>query len=108
MFCLDERPAGHAHGKPNHEPTAKGHFETTYGTKCKWRQIVEDRWLSVDDIKEYLDIKCDTAYKWISGKHMPAHKVGRLWKFRKEDIDEWMRSGGGQSDAKDKPVDEPQ
>jgi uncharacterized protein YegJ (DUF2314 family) len=39
---------------------------------------------------------------------MPEHKIGRLWKFRKEDVDDWMRSGGGQSDANDKPVDEHQ
>jgi excisionase family DNA binding protein len=32
-------------------------------------------------------------YKWISEKHMPAHKVGRLWKFKKEEIDEWVKSG---------------
>jgi excisionase family DNA binding protein len=24
---------------------------------------------------------------------MPAHKVGRLWKFKKEEIDEWVKSG---------------
>lgn len=48
---------------------------------------MEDRWLSVDEIAEYLGIKRDTAYKWISEKHMPAHKVGRLWKFKKEEID---------------------
>jgi hypothetical protein len=39
---------------------------------------------------------------------MPGHKIGRLWKFRKEAIDEWMRNGGDQGDANDKPVDEPQ
>jgi predicted DNA-binding transcriptional regulator AlpA len=25
---------------------------------------------------------------------MPGHKIGRLWKFRKEEVDEWMQSGG--------------
>jgi hypothetical protein len=39
---------------------------------------------------------------------MPGHKIGRLWKFRKEEVDVWMRSGGGKGDANDKPVDEPQ
>jgi len=24
---------------------------------------------------------------------MPAHKVGRLWKFRKDEVDAWVRSG---------------
>ncbi len=66
---------------------------------------MEDRWLSVDDIVAYLGIKRDTVYRWISERNMPGHKIGRLWKFRKEEIDEWMRSGGGQSHANDKPVD---
>ncbi len=54
---------------------------------------MEDRWLSVEEIAEYLGIKRDTAYKWIGEKHMPAHKVGRLWKFKIAEIDEWVKSG---------------
>ena len=54
---------------------------------------VQDRWLSVDELVGYLGIKRDTVYKWITRRNMPAHKVGRLWKFRKEEIDAWVRSG---------------
>jgi excisionase family DNA binding protein len=54
---------------------------------------VQDRWLSVDELAGYLGIKRDTVYKWINRRSMPAHKVGRLWKFRKEEIDAWVRSG---------------
>jgi len=54
---------------------------------------VQDRWLSVDELASYLGIKRDTVYKWIGRRSMPAHKVGRLWKFRKEEIDGWVRSG---------------
>ncbi|WDN88555.1 hypothetical protein BuS5_01523 [Desulfosarcina sp. BuS5] len=39
-------------------------------------------------------IKRDTVYKWISNKQMPGHKIGRLWKFKKYEVDEWVRSGG--------------
>ena len=56
--------------------------------------MVEDRWLSVDEIAAYLGVKRDTVYKWIDRKHMPAHKVGRLWKFRKDEVDQWVRNGG--------------
>lgn len=56
--------------------------------------MVEDRWLSVDEIALYLGVKRDTVYKWINRKRMPAHKVGRLWKFRKEDVDQWVRNDG--------------
>jgi excisionase family DNA binding protein len=55
---------------------------------------MEDRWLSVDEIADHLGIKRDTVYKWIPEKQMPAHRMGRLWKFRKEEVDEWVRSGG--------------
>ncbi|NLS92517.1 MAG: helix-turn-helix domain-containing protein [Planctomycetaceae bacterium] len=55
---------------------------------------MDDRWLSVDEVAEYLGINRDTVYKWIHRKGMPAHRVGRLWKFRKEDVDDWVRSGG--------------
>ena len=59
---------------------------------------MEDRWHSVDEIAFYLGVKRDTLYKWISEKHMPAHKIGRLWKFKKEEVDEWVRTGGANED----------
>lgn len=54
---------------------------------------VEDRWLSVDEIAGYLGIKRDTVYKWIAEKGMPAQKIGRLWKFKKDEVDGWVRDG---------------
>ncbi|HAT1982213.1 helix-turn-helix domain-containing protein [Legionella pneumophila serogroup 1] len=54
---------------------------------------MNDRWLSVDEIGEYLGVKRDTVYKWINDKGMPAHKIGRLWKFKKEDVDNWVKQG---------------
>ncbi len=54
---------------------------------------MEDRWLSVDEIGDYLGIKRDTVYKWISEKQMPAHKIGRLWKFKKDQVDAWVEAG---------------
>ncbi len=84
-----------------YEPMAKGPCETTYGAKCEWRQVMEDRWLSVDDIAAYLGIKRDTVYRWISERNMPGHKIGRLWKFRKEEVDEWVKRGGSEDHLQD-------
>jgi excisionase family DNA binding protein len=55
---------------------------------------IGDRWLSVEEISGYLGVKRDTVYKWISEKKMPAHKIGRLWKFKKDEVDNWVRGGG--------------
>ena len=62
--------------------------------------MVNDRWLSVDEIAAYLGIKRETLYKWLAEKNMPAHKVGRLWKFRKDEVDEWVRTGEADSRKK--------
>ena len=54
---------------------------------------MQERWLSVDKIAAHLGVNPDTIYKWIVRKKMPAHKVGRLWKFKKAQIDEWVNAG---------------
>lgn len=55
---------------------------------------MDDRWLSVDEIVAYLGVSRDTVYNWIATRGMPAHRVGRLWKFKKEAVDAWVQSGG--------------
>ena len=73
------------------------HIKKWYAPQRMMESKMEDRWLSVDEIGDYLGIKRDTVYKWINEKSMPAHKIGRLWKFKKDEVDEWVRSGGAAS-----------
>ena len=58
------------------------------------------RWLSVEEIAEHLGVSKDTIYKWLEKDKIPAHKVGRLWKFQIAEIDEWVRSGNANSKSK--------
>lgn len=55
-------------------------------------------WLSADDIAAHLGVTKDTIYTWIAEKNMPAHKVGRLWKFQASEVDGRVRSGGAAQD----------
>ena len=55
--------------------------------------MIDDRWMSVDEIAVHLGIKRETVYTWIANKNMPAHKIGKLWKFKKAEVDRWVRSG---------------
>lgn len=65
--------------------------------------MAEDRWFSVNEIADHLGVKRDTLYKWISHKKIPAHRMGRLWKFKKDEVDKWVKAGGAadKSDQQD-------
>ena len=51
-------------------------------------------WVAVDAVAHHLGVSHDTVYRWIDGRAMPAHKIGRLWKFKLSEIDAWVRAGG--------------
>lgn len=59
---------------------------------------MSERWLSVEEISEHLGVSKDTVYAWIARKNMPAHKVGRLWKFQCSEVDAWVKVGGARED----------
>jgi len=50
-------------------------------------------WVSLDEIVRHLSVSRDTVYRWIDNRGLPAHKVGRLWKFKVSEVDEWVRAG---------------
>lgn len=54
---------------------------------------MDDRWLSVGEIAEYLGISKDSVYAWIDKKGLPGHRFGRLWKFKRSEVDEWVHKG---------------
>lgn len=54
---------------------------------------IEDRYYSMPEFMKYFRISIDTALRWIFTKEMPAHKVGKKWKFNVFEIDKWINSG---------------
>lgn len=56
--------------------------------------MTAEPWVSVDQIAEHLGVTRDSIYRWIDRKDLPAHRVGRLWKFKVSEVDEWVRTGG--------------
>ncbi|MBP9037131.1 MAG: helix-turn-helix domain-containing protein [Candidatus Cloacimonas sp.] len=44
---------------------------------------MEDRWLSTTEICIYLGVTKNTIYVWLSKRELPAHKICRIWKFKK-------------------------
>jgi excisionase family DNA binding protein len=52
-----------------------------------------ERWLSVEEIATHLGVSKDTVYAWREKKGLPAHRIGRFWKFKANEVDDWVRNG---------------
>lgn len=55
---------------------------------------MSEPWVSVDEIARHLGVAKDSIYRWIESRGLPAHRVGRLWKFKVLEVDQWVREGG--------------
>ena len=55
---------------------------------------INDRWIGIEEAAEYLGVNKDTIRNWIrQNKGIPAHKIGKQWKFKKSELDKWIMSG---------------
>jgi excisionase family DNA binding protein len=52
---------------------------------------MENSWLSTNDICKKFRVRRNTVYRWISIYGMPAHRIGRFWKFKKDELDLWIK-----------------
>lgn len=59
---------------------------------------VQEPWVSVDEVAKGLGIAKGTFYRWIEKRSLPAYRVGRLWKFKLREVDDWVRAGGAGPD----------
>jgi excisionase family DNA binding protein len=56
-------------------------------------ETASEQWVSVDQVALHLNVKALTIYKWLERKKIPAHKVGRLWRFKISEVDQWIKDG---------------
>ena len=55
----------------------------------------EEGWVGIADVAAHLSVAKDSIYRWVETKDFPAHRVGRLLRFRLSEVDEWVKTGGG-------------
>lgn len=58
--------------------------------------ISVEPWVTAEQVARHLDVAKETIYRWRERKGLPAHKIGRLWKFQLSEVDSWMREGGAE------------
>lgn len=53
-----------------------------------------DSWIGINEAAEYLGVTKETVRNWIKKKNgIPAQKIGKLWKFKRSELDTWIKSG---------------
>jgi excisionase family DNA binding protein len=60
-----------------------------------------ERWLSVEEIAFHLGVSKESIYRWTENGKMPAHKLGRQWKFKASEVDGWMKSGAATASSQE-------
>ena len=55
----------------------------------------EDKWVGIEEAADYLGVNKDSIRNWIkkADSGIPAHKIGKQRKFKKAELDEWVKSG---------------
>ena len=57
-------------------------------------EVIDDKWIGIEAAAEYLDVNKDSIRNWIKKESgIPAHKIGKQWKFKKSELEEWVKSG---------------
>lgn len=52
---------------------------------------MEDDIITIKEVAEYLKLKEKTAYHLAAKGDIPGFKVGGAWRFRKSEIDRWIK-----------------
>ena len=58
-----------------------------------------EKWSTLKEVQAYLGVGRETILQWIAKRNMPAYKVGKLWKFKLSEVDDWIRSGGAADES---------
>ena len=52
-------------------------------------------WLTPLEAAQYLKVALGTIHNWTSQRVVPFVRRGGLVRYHREDLDRWLRSGGG-------------
>lgn len=55
----------------------------------------EDKYISLEEAADYIGVKPVTLRGWLKKENLeiPAYRIGKLWKFKKSELDRWVQSG---------------
>ena len=48
--------------------------------------------MTIDEVADYMRVSRFTVYRLAKPRDLPATKIGKQWRFQKEEIDRWVRN----------------
>jgi excisionase family DNA binding protein len=50
----------------------------------------QQSFLTPQEVSNLLRVSVYTVRRWIKNEELPAYKIGRLWRIKKVDLDQWL------------------
>ena len=47
--------------------------------------------MDVDELAQYLGLRKQTIYNWLHKRKISGLKIGKVWRFEREEIKSWLR-----------------
>lgn len=51
---------------------------------------MSDEIMTIEEVANYLKMKPQTIYTWAQNGKIPAAKIGKEWRFRRDLVDAWF------------------
>ena len=55
--------------------------------------VMPEKWVNLEDIAVHLSMSEDTVRTWVKENKLPFYRVGKRYKFKISEVDEWVRTG---------------
>lgn len=55
----------------------------------------QEGWVGIEEVAAHLQVAKESVYRWVQSKCLPAHRVGRLLRFKLSEVDNWVQACGG-------------
>ena len=52
--------------------------------------MTDDQLMSVKELADYLNVNISTVYQWSQQGQVPAMKIGKMWRYRRAEIEDWL------------------
>jgi excisionase family DNA binding protein len=66
---------------------------------------IHEKWLTIDDLVVYLKMGKTKLYTMAQKGEISGSKIGSQWRFDREEIDAWIKSGQAAKHAKNQKAE---